>query len=570
MLWVFGRWNAFGRKRGAETRALPITLALAGLLACPLAAILPIPAVAAGHQDLADEAMKAYQEKDYVRSAELFAAAIEAGGNDSGLFYDAACSNALAGRAEAAFDVLDRAVAAGFGNVAHLRVDPDLTSLRSDPRWGAMIERIEARSRATERFWNSPAFTTPYRASLSEDERIAGLSRLWAEVKYNFANFDLVPGFDWDSAYVATLPRVRATGSTLEYYRLLIGLAAGLKDGHTGVGLPKELVSDAHAIPGLSAALIEDHVIVTRVMDEELRTQGIEPGVEILEVEGVPVRRYAAERVAPFVCASTPQDLWTRIYARDLFAGSVSRPVDLLLRSQTGDMFRRKVRRMTMEEQNKLLDPPPLEFRLLPQNVALVTLRSFVDTTTAAQFEAWFDEISKADALILDLRENGGGNSNVGFRVLASLVDKPFLSSRWRTRDYRPSFRAWGRSEGTYGDDGREYPPSGRRFFAKPVIVLTSAQTYSAAEDFAVAFDAAKRGTIVGEPTGGSTGQPVGFRLPGGGSAWVCTKRDTYPDGKEFVGVGVQPQVLVHPQLEDFRSGRDTVLEAALEALGRR
>lgn len=59
------------------------------------------------------------------------------------------------------------------------------------------------------------------------------------------------------------------------------------------------------------------------------------------------------------------------------------------------------------------------------------------------------------------------------------------------------------------------------------MIVLTSARTYSAAEDFVVAFDAMKRGTIVGEPTGGSTGQPLLFVLPGGGTGRVCTKRDS-------------------------------------------
>jgi C-terminal processing protease CtpA/Prc len=100
-------------------------------------------------------------------------------------------------------------------------------------------------------------------------------------------------------------------------------------------------------------------------------------------------------------------------------------------------------------------------------------------------------------------------------------------------------------------------------------VVLTSVRSFSAAEDFAVAFDYAKRGTIIGEPTGGSTGQPLSFSLPGGGRARVCTKRDTYPDGKEFVGVGVQPQRVVHPTIADLRAGRDTVLEAALREVQR-
>ena len=73
-----------------------------------------------------------------------------------------------------------------------------------------------------------------------------------------------------------------------------------------------------------------------------------------------------------------------------------------------------------------------------------------------------------------------------------------------------------------------------------------------------------QRGKIVGEATGGSTGQPLIVSLPGGLSARICTKRDTYADGREFVGVGVQPQVVVRPSVADYRAGRDTVLEAAL------
>ncbi len=67
----------------------------------------------------------------------------------------------------------------------------------------------------------------------------------------------------------------------------------------------------------------------------------------------------------------------------------------------------------------------------------------------------------------------------------------------------------------------------------------------------------------MGEPTAGSTGQPLNFRLPGGGFGRVCTWRGVYPNGKEFLGIGIQPGILVVPTLEDFRAGKDTVLDAA-------
>jgi carboxyl-terminal processing protease len=538
-----------------------LSLALICLAATPVAAQSP--------EDLGRQAYEAYTRKDYARSADLFAAAIRAGDTDPGTFYNAACANALAGRADAAFDMLERAAEAGFGDVANLKKDSDLASLHADARWAALVARFEKIARARDALWNNPAIATPYRETLSEDERIAGLSRLWSEVKFNFVNFDLAPDVDWDALYVAYLPRVREAQTTLEYYRVLTEMAARLRDGHTGVYVPKELFDAVYARPAFRTVLVEDRVVVSSVFDDRLRGEGIVPGVEVVEVDGMPVKRYAEERVAPLQSASTPHDLAARVYGFALFGGLVSETLDVTFRSTSGEAFTRKVARLPIAEGRKLATPPAMEFRMLPGNVAYVALNSFNDDSAAEQFEARFDEIAKADALVIDVRENGGGNSGVGYRVLACLTDKPFKTSRWRTRDYRPTFRAWGRGEGVHAEEAGEVAPSGSRHFSKPVVVLTSARTYSAAEDFAVAFDAMKRGPIVGEPTGGSTGQPLMFALPGGGGARVCTKRDTYPDGREFVGVGVQPHTLVRPTLADFRAGRDTVLEAALRVVAK-
>jgi C-terminal processing protease CtpA/Prc len=147
------------------------------------------------------------------------------------------------------------------------------------------------------------------------------------------------------------------------------------------------------------------------------------------------------------------------------------------------------------------------------------------------------------------------------------LADKPFKKSRQRTLDYRPTFRAWGELPGWFSFDPQSIPPDTQHLLTNPVIVLTSARTFSAAETFVVAFDAMHRGKLVGQPTGGSTGQPLLLKLPGGGSARICTKDDSYPDGKVFEGKGIVPQIAVEPSVEDIRQGRDPVVEAALKAL---
>jgi len=97
-------------------------------------------------------------------------------------------------------------------------------------------------------FWDSPVWKTAYRPDLPENEKIAGLSRFWLEVKYNFAWLERLPNdFDWDALYASYIPKVRATHSTLEYYRVLQGLCARLKDGHTDVSLPSVLSDEVYA-----------------------------------------------------------------------------------------------------------------------------------------------------------------------------------------------------------------------------------------------------------------------------------------------------------------------------------
>ena len=109
-----------------------------------------------------------------------------------------------------------------------------------------------------------------------------------------------------------------------------------------------------------------------------------------------------------------------------------------------------------------------------------------------------------------------------------------------------------------------------QKTFEGAVAVLAGPRTFSAGEDFLLAFDLLKRGIIVGEATGGSTGQPMSFALPGGGSARICIKRDVYPDGRAFVGKGISPHIESRQTVDAVRHGKDLVLAKALDEISAR
>jgi carboxyl-terminal processing protease len=529
----------------------------------------PSPAAAQPAATLLNQARAASAKRDHQMSARLYAEALARGADDPMSLYEAAAGLASAGRKDEAFEALARAVDQGLAMPDRATKEPEFESLRADARWSSLIERMRASEQRKEAFWKGPALKTPYQPNISEDEKVAGLSRLWSEVKFNFANFDLVPALDWDALYLAYLPKVRRTRSTLEYYRVLMELNAKLNDGHTNVFPPGAVEEQLYSRPLVRTRLVEEKVLILRVDDEALTRDGIVPGAEVVAVDGVPVRKYGEEQIAPYQASSTRQDREVRTYEYMFLAGPPG-PFTLTLRDASGKTWKKRLERLTWEQRKKrpaVPGRPAMELKMLPGNVAHVALNTFEGAAAAEQFEARFAEIAKADAIVFDIRENDGGSSNVGFRVLACLTDRPFRSSKWRTRDYRPTLRAWGFGEMSFGRTAPEVPPNAAKQYRKPVAVLTSPRTFSAAEDFALAFDLMERGPIVGEPTGGSTGQPLFYDLPGGGSARVCTKRDSYPDGRDFVGVGVQPDILVRPTVTDFRAGRDPVLEAALQAL---
>ncbi len=76
-----------------------------------------------------------------------------------------------------------------------------------------------------------------------------------------------------------------------------------------------------------------------------------------------------------------------------------------------------------------------------------------------------------------------------------------------------------------------------------------------------------KRGPLIGQITGGSTGQPLLFKLPGGGSARVTSKRDGYSNGNDWVGIGIKPTIEVKPSISDIQNGSDPVLDKAIEVI---
>jgi carboxyl-terminal processing protease len=362
--------------------------------------------------------------------------------------------------------------------------------------------------------------------------------------------------------YLDWIPRVLATKSTTDYYRELMLLCVRLNDGHTNVYAPSE--SDINAKPPLRTGLVEGRVMILEVRSPTLEAKGVHAGMEIVSVDGEAAQTYARRDVEPYQSASTPQDRELRTFWYGFLRGPASKSVRLVLRDAQAKETDVELNRTGYTDAR---GSEAFSWHMLDNNVAYVALNSFESNQTVTEWRRAFPEISKASGIVLDLRTNGGGSTDVGWAVLQDLVASPFQGSAQRMRRYEPTERARGSLIEFTNLAASEIKPRPTGYTAKPVVVLAGPATFSAAEDFLIAWKNSGRGKIVGEPSGGSTGQPLFFSLPGGGSARVCTKKDTFPDGSEWVGKGIDPDLLVRSSVADVQGGKDTVLEMALEYL---
>jgi len=173
----------------------------------------------------------------------------------------------------------------------------------------------------------------------------------------------------------------------------------------------------------------------------------------------------------------------------------------------------------------------------LEGNVGYLSLRGFNDPNGAEEtIAAAMNFLGNTEALIIDLRRNGGGSPEMVALISSYLFgEKPvhLNSLYWR--------------EGNRTDDfWTKEKVLGKRFADKDVYVLTSNRTFSAAEEFSYNLKNLKRATIVGEVTGGGANPGGVYRITEHFGVFVPTGRAINPISKtNWEGTGVKPDVEV-------------------------
>jgi enterochelin esterase-like enzyme len=404
--------------------------------------------------------------------------------------------------------------------------------------------------------------------------------------------------------------------SVLEFYRVLAPVVAAIKCGHTGVYLPKDFMKTYTATNGilpLQVRVLAGKVYVWRDLSGAPASL---TGKEIRSINGVP-----ASTIVEKMPTATSGDgdiqtnrMWRLggwTFSSELLALLGLRgPYDLGL----WDAKKREINvrlvgaaRTRLEEMARARFPQDqgprtaAELTFLDQGmIAVMRIHAFggiVDAERKKTLREFYQESFGAmnkrgtKTLVLDVRDNGGGEDELGKLLLSYLLDRPFTYydrlvinalefptlQQYANCPKVPKDRVEPMPNGKYRAREHSHPnlglqQPGRPTFQGRVLMLINGGCFSTTAEFLSVAHYRKRATFIGEESGGgyygNTSGPVpALTLP-------HTKLVVYVplvayylavNGQEAAGHGVLPDHPVHYTIEELLAGEDKELTLALD-----
>jgi C-terminal processing protease CtpA/Prc len=379
------------------------------------------------------------------------------------------------------------------------------------------------------------------------DHRLLALFRLWSTIDL-FYPYKALLDEAWDDELPKYVPRFEAADSADAYAEALAELSAHLDDSHVSIHGSGDWLASTLAPPPFLARVIEGKPIVVRVLAD---AAGVHIGDELLAIDGEPVAQ-RIDKVRRFVACSTPGACGFSTLRRAL-GGAEGSVAAVTLRGADG-----KARTVSLPRHNSFRAQLGVwrsgdVVRVLDGNIGYVDL----DRLPPDGVDALFDKLGKTRAIIFDVR---GYPHGTGWEIASRLNIKraPFGASF-----QRPMVR--GDRSGTQSLMFQPLPATDRPLYRGKVFLLVDERTASQAEHLGLLFEAAAPITCVGGPTNGTNGDVTMLALPGGLTMSFSGNDVRHADFKQLQRVGLHIDVRIAPTISGLRSGRDDVLERALQ-----
>ncbi len=390
--------------------------------------------------------------------------------------------------------------------------------------------------------------------------RLLGAFRIWAVINYFFPYKDLM-GENWDDVLREFIPKMEKAKNAREYHLAVAEMVTHIHDTHGRVRSPVLDEYFGSAPPPVRVQIIEGHPVVTRLADSpEVQDSKIEVGDIVLAVDG----EEAGDRIARYsryLAASTPQSLRSIVAVR-LLAGPEDSTVSLTLRNRMGEVKQVKLPRKYEYRRRLTLRTGEIT-KVLPGNIAYADL----DRLEVSMVDEMFERFKGTSGIILDMRGYPKGTAwSIAPRLTeenspaAALFERPTVM-------YPDGPQGELKSQSTIYQFVQSIPSTDKWRYKGKTVMLIDGNTISQAEHTGLFFEAANDTKFVGSHTAGANGDVTNLWVPGGILVRFSGQAVKHADGRQLQRIGLVPHVEARPTIEAIQSGRDEVLEKALEYL---
>jgi len=200
-----------------------------------------------------------------------------------------------------------------------------------------------------------------------------------------------------------------------------------------------------------------------------------------------------------------------------------------------------------------------LRYTILDDNIGYLYYGSFQSGIGEGNLDEVISHLMLCNGLIVDIRNNGGGNLTYAEKLAARFCNEKTLVG------YQQHKTGTGHSDFSALQEQYLEPSSNLRW-QKPAVVLTNRHVFSAANEFVKYMKRLPTVKVVGDKTGGGAGLPFSSTLPNGWTVRfsACPMYDYQKQNVEF---GIEPDYNIGLRDEDFARGRDSLIEFARKLL---
>ncbi|HEY0098533.1 MAG TPA: S41 family peptidase [Pyrinomonadaceae bacterium] len=381
--------------------------------------------------------------------------------------------------------------------------------------------------------------------TLTPAERAEIFEIVWRTVNETYYD-PAFHGVDWQAVRERYRPRMEAAPNDQEFYAQFEVMLAELRDAHTSFNAPPPPGAPPEGQSGnlgLSLVEIEGQTIVSEVeADLSAERAGVRPGMLLRTVNGRPVEELYALIRANFAGTSSERAFAVLQRRAILYGGFLPKPRTLGLSNLDNSTFE-----VTLAERQPATTAPRVEARRLGSGFGYIKFDQWKPPADA-RFKEELSKLSETPGLVIDLRANGGGQTDVLLNIASNFFAAPTYTGGFRRRD---------------GTLDRYLTHAPTRLYKQPVVILIDERSASASETFAIFMQESRRAYVVGRQSNGALLNTRIQKIKGGGTLRVSIRAYVSPDGRVPEGTGVVPDKIVPLTLADLRQGRDAALEAA-------